>query len=211
MFQTESSGDGFFYVEAENAGKFQAYTENGTLCIRITNGEKKWNEISGCRITLYVPEDQVYQNVAINLGAGLLEFGGLNTTAATLEVGAGQITVKGAFVDSMELRVGAGKIWLEDMQVADMKADVGMGVLEAEGMIGRGASLSCAMGSVDLRLEGREEDFNYKLSGSMGNINLGAGSYSGMGMEKSIDNGAEKTIELKCSMGNISLLFTMKD
>ena len=63
------------------------------------------------------------------------------------------------------------------------------------------------MGNVEMKLEGGEKDFNYRLEGSMGNIDLGRESYSGFSNEVVLNNGADKEMQVECSMGNISIRF----
>ena len=63
------------------------------------------------------------------------------------------------------------------------------------------------MGNIEMTLEGSEEEFNYKLEGSMGNISVGQDSFSGFSSERNIDNHADKEMEIECSMGNITIDF----
>lgn len=207
-FRVEDSGDDFFYVEAESTGKFQAYVESSTLHIKTTTSAGHWNEISGGRITLYAPADYIYGEVEIDLGAGGLEFSGLHAAEASLEVGAGQIVIDGAEAERLEINVGVGRIELTDMTVTDLEAEVGMGELIAKGTVQGNIDAECSMGNLELVLAGKKEDFNYKLSGAMGNVTLGGESYGGFAQEKKIDNGAGRKMEIECSMGNVSIDFT---
>ncbi len=206
-FRVEESGDDCFYVEAKNVGKFQAFTEDGTLYIMTTTGSKHWSEISGSKITLYVPANYCFDKIKINLGAGALEFSDLRAEDAVLEVGAGQIEADGAEVKSLDMNVGMGRIELTHMNVTDLMAEVGMGELVAKGTVNGDIDAECSMGNLELQITGRQEDFNYELSGAMGSLTLGGESYSGFSQEKSIDNGAQKKMELDCSMGNVTVLF----
>lgn len=207
-FRVESSGDDYFYVEAENAGKFQAYVESGTLYISTTTGVGTWSELSGSKITLYVPENYSYKEAEIDLGAGILEFPGLKAEEASLDVGAGQIVADSVEVGKLEVNVGMGQIELTNMVVTDLEAEVGMGELIAKGAVEGSIEAECSMGNLELWIEGSQEDFNYELSGAMGSLTLGSESYSGLAHEKKIDNGAGKKMEIECSMGNVTIKFT---
>lgn len=206
-FRVRKSGDDSFYVEAEGAGKFQAYVEEETLYIKTTTGSKQWSEISGSKVTLYVPANYIFGEIKINLGAGVLEFPNLHAENAALEVGAGQIEADGAEVQRLEINVGMGQIELTDMNVTDLTAEVGMGEFVAEGALNGNVDAECSMGNLELRIAGQQEDFNYELSGAMGSLTLDGKSYSGFSQEKSIDNGAAKRMELDCSMGNVTVKF----
>lgn len=207
-FQTEVSGDNSFYVEATDAGKFQAYLENGILCIRITTSSRSWNDWGTCKVKLYVPEGYHYRDADIELGAGVLEFEGLDADRISLGVGAGQIVAGGLKADFLEAEIGMGQLELENVYVKGLKAEIGMGELSVEGIIDGDVDASCSMGNVDMEIAGSQEDFNYEIEGAMGNIDLGSASYSGFGMSRQIDNGAGKNMEIECAAGNITIKFT---
>lgn len=208
LFNTRSSGDDCFYVTASDSGKFQAYLENGTLYIRTTTSSRAWNNWNNCKVTLYVPENYHYREAEIELGAGELEFESLNADKVSLGVGAGQITANGLKADSLEMKIGMGQIDMKDVNVKELKVEIGMGSLMVEGAIEGNVDANCSMGNMDLKITGSQQDFNYKLDGAMGNIDLGSESYSGLGVSKRIDNGAQKNMEIECAAGNITINFT---
>lgn len=208
FFRVEASDDDCFYMVAEGTGKFQAYVESGTLYINTTTSVRTWNEINGSKIILYVPENYSYGEVKIDLGAGVLEFPGLKAEKASLDVGAGRIRADGAEVGKLEANVGMGQIELTDMAVTDFEAEVGMGELVANGAVQGNIDAECSMGNLELWLEGAQEDFNYELSGAMGNLTLGGESYGGFANEKKVNNGAKKKMEIECSMGNVTIGFS---
>lgn len=187
-FETKESGDDSFYIEAQKISKFQAYIKNSTLTIKGTNGAGKWDELSQCKVTLYIPAGQEFDSADISLGAGYLEFPGLCGKKVKLELGAGEMVLKETVAD-------------------EFKASVGMGALQFNGDINNKMDVSCSMGDVELVMGGKEEDYNYHLSGAMGSLTLGDTSYSGFAQNKDIDNGADRTITLECSMGSASIQF----
>lgn len=208
IFNTQVSGDNSFYVKVSDSGKFQAYLENGTLYIRTTTSSRSWNNMNSCRVTLYVPEGYHYREADIELGAGELKFESLDADKVSLGVGAGQITANGLKADSLELEIGMGQIDIKNVKVKDLEAEIGMGNLMVEGAIDGNVDANCSMGNLDLKITGSQQDFNYKLDGAMGNIDLGSESYSGLGVSKKIDNGALKNMEIECAAGNITISFT---
>lgn len=207
-FTTKTSSDDNFYLEASYAGKLQGYVEDGTLYIRSTATVQRWNELNGCRIILYVPEGAYFDSADIEVGAGRLEFDRLQADDVELEVGAGQITLKELQAETLKASIGFGQIELKDATVGALDAEVGMGDFSAEGTFNGDATVECAMGNVSLKVEGSQRDFNYELSKAMGNVTLGNSSSSGFASEKYIDNGADKTIDIDCSMGNVTVRFT---
>lgn len=210
-FYTAKSTDNSFYVEASDTGRFQAYLEDGTLYIRVTTSSRSWEDWGRwetCQVRLYVPEGYCFSDAEVELGAGLLEFEGLNADKVFLKVGAGRVKVDGLTADSLETEVGMGQIELYSLNVKGLAAEIGMGELVARGTVAGNAKVDCSMGNVDMELTGRREDFNYELRGAMGSISLESSRYSGFGMSRTIDNGAEKEIDAECSAGNITIKFT---
>lgn len=206
--ETQVSKDDRIYLEMENAHKFQGYVEDETLYIRATTGSvTHWSDIGSRKIILYLPENYSFHEVEVELGAGGMTFDGLNADEISLEAGAGKIVVNSPKAEKLELSIGAGAIELTDMEVDTLETEVGMGEFLADGAVGRKANVSCSMGNVEMVLEGSEQDFNYHLDGSMGNIDVGGRSFSGFSQEKEIDNEAGKDMEIECSMGNISISF----
>lgn len=209
-FTTKPSPDDNFYLEASYAGKLQGYVENGTLYIRSTASVKRWNDLNGCRIVLYVPAGASFDSADIEVGAGRLEFDRLSADEVKLEVGAGQITLTELQTEELEASIGLGQIELKDMEIGTLEAEVGMGDFSAEGALGGDAKVECSMGNVSLKIQGSQRDFNYELSRALGNVTLGSSGSSGFASEKHIDNGADKTIDIDCSMGNVTIRFTEK-
>lgn len=202
------SGDSSFYVEALAVGKFQAYLENGTLYLRVTTSSRQWNNWNQVSVTLYVPAGYHYEEVKVDLGAGSLELAELDADKLVLGVGAGQITAPGLKVSDLKVDAGAGRIDLKNVDAGDVKVSTGMGEILLEGKVSGSMDVSCAMGNTELKLAGSQTDFNYRISGAMGNIDLGQEHYSGLAMSKSIDNGADREMKVECDTGNITITFT---
>lgn len=203
----KSSDDNVCYVEADNAGRLQAYVEGDTLYLKSLTGANRWTEVGNSQITLYIPEGIVWDEVNVELGAGRLEFSELTAKEASLEVGAGQIVGELFRVDELDIDVGAGSVELADAQVRYLEADVSMGSLIYAGDITSEAKLECSMGNIEVELAGTEKDYDYELRGMMGSLIIGGQDYSGLGNRRVQKNGASKRIDAECSMGNIEIRF----
>lgn len=206
-FRTQASGDDSFYIEATNVGKLQTYMEEDTLVIRTTSGSQKWNDLKGDEITFYMPENFHYSDICMELGAGKMDMGGLDADHIVLKAGAGQIAAVQLTAQVLEVSVGMGQLDMTDITVRNLDAEVGAGGMTAKGTVKGDAGVKCSMGSLDLQLQGSETDFNYHLTGTVGNISLGGQDYSGVSMQRDIDNGAGKSLTAECAMGNIVIRF----
>ena len=211
-FETKASENGLYYLKAKGIGKIQFYLEDDELHIIAVNTKAGLNSLTNISwtgsITLYVPEGCTYDEVNIEMGAGELLFDDLVADEIYLEVGAGHIQVNNVKARKLEASAGLGQLELYDMDVEKLNAEVGMGELVAHGNISKSGSLECAMGNLDIKLDGSERDFNYQLEAAAGNIDIGHSSYSGLARERKINNNASKNLEVECSMGNISIRFT---
>lgn len=207
----QESEDDRFYVETGNIGRFQCYQEGDTLYVKSTLKAGKLNldgnEVSKHRITLYVPAGYRFDDVDISFGAGTLEIGQIASQDMSLEVGAGQILVDGLSADSCEIEVGMGEIVLSDMQVGELDAECGMGSLEISGSVLGDLDVSCGMGSVEMDLEGSRQDFNYEVEAAMGSVSIDGDDFSGLAQDRSVNNGAARTMSIECSMGSIEVEF----
>lgn len=207
-FTTRNSGDDAFYIEVKNTDKFQAYVETDTLYVKSVTTAMFQKEQNKCKIIFYVPAAYQFEHVRMELGAGRMEVGDLHAGEASLEVGAGEIVVQETEADKLELSVGMGSIELDGMSVNRLDISVGMGGVTAKGSVSGDIKAECSMGSMEMTLEGSQNDFNYTLECAMGTIELGSDEYSGMAMSKSISNGAGKSITADCSMGSMTIRFT---
>lgn len=206
-FETRISEDGSVYLEAKNMRKFQGYVEDGTLYVKATSGTgPSWSQ-KDRRVILYLPENYEFDEVDLDMGAGEMTFDCLSAKEVSLEAGAGRIVLNHVNAEKINASVGAGQIELQDMTVGDLDVEVGMGELLADGIINGDVDVECSMGNVQIMVLGRKEDFNYQLEGAMGNIDLDGDRFGGFAQERSFDNGAEKDMDVECSMGNITISF----
>lgn len=206
-FQTKVSSDDSVYLEAENVRKFQGYVEDGTLYVKSTAGSDLSFFAGKSTVVLYLPEEYFFDRVDIEIGAGQVEMKRLQGREVSLEAGAGRILLEDAEAEELKIEVGAGSVELMDMTVGQLSVEVGMGEFVGRGAINGDADVTCSMGNVEVEVRGEKRDFNYQLEGAMGSIDLDGEECGGFGTEKSIENGADKTMEIECSMGNITVEF----
>lgn len=207
QFTTDVSDDGSLYLEADGSCRLQGYVEDGTLYVKAGNDDYRWN--NSFWVTLYIPENFYFDEVDVEMGAGELYFDNLTAKEASLEVGAGNITIYRPVVEELDTTVATGSISLIEMEVGDLDVDVAMGQLDADGAVNGNVDVECSMGYVGIGLEGNPGDFNYKVESGMGSIDVeGLSAFNiGFGQNKKIDNGADKNIDVECSMGAISIWF----
>lgn len=208
MMEIKNSDDGNAYIEGENVGKMQAYAEGGVLYVKSVRPSNLLDEIKNSTITLYLPEDTTsLQLLDVSLGAGQLKLKHLAVQNIAASIGAGQLLMEDMDLGTLKLSLGAGELRADDVTVESLEASIGAGNMEFSGGIYKSAEISCSMGNVSMDLEGDKEDFNYQLSCVAGNMDIDGEHFAGAAMDRSIDNGAAKTMEIDCSMGNVEVDF----
>lgn len=208
MVEIKDSDDGNVYIEGDNVGRMQAYVEGSMLFVKSVRPANLTDEIKNSKITLYLPEDNTsLQLLDVSLGAGQLKLEHLAVQSMAASIGAGQLLMEDMALGTLELSLGAGELQAEDVTVEELTASIGAGNMEFSGGIYGIAEISCSMGNVSMDLEGEKEDFNYQLSCVAGNMEIDGERFAGAMMERYIDNGASKTLELDCSMGNVEVDF----
>ncbi|MBR4082677.1 MAG: DUF4097 family beta strand repeat protein [Lachnospiraceae bacterium] len=207
LFQLKQSEDTAYYVEYKGDGKSQAYVKGDELFVKVMNTNNiDFTEKENC-FTLYVPEDVLFDEAVVQLGAGKMQLGNLQAQKMKIELGAGQILAKDFEVSDVEIGVGAGDIELEEAKLGEVKIEVGAGNCKIQGSISEDVEAECAMGNITLKINGNEEDFDYELECVSGNLKVGDMEYSGLAKETEVDNAADKKLDLKCVMGNIEVTF----
>lgn len=159
-------------------------------------------------ISVYLPEDLMFTSANLEVGAGYMEAEDLESDELTVDVGAGefkgdQIVTK----DSSYLSVGTGHLKLDDSSLRNVEIDGGTGAVEYSGSMKGDNQLSCGVGAVQIDLEEKESDYNYRIQCDIGEAKIGGDSYSGLGNETSVDNGAENMLDIDCSVGQVVVTF----
>lgn len=207
IIEIKDSPDGNIYVEGESVGKMQAYVEGDVLYIKSVRPANLAEEIKNSSIILYLPEECSLRRLDLSLGAGQLKLKNRVVEDMEVSVGAGQLLLTDVTLNNLEVSLGAGELRAQDVTVLSLDASIDMGNMDFTGAINESAEISCSMGNVNMDLEGNQEDFNFQLNCVAGNMEIDGERFSGAAMDRYIDNGAAKYMEINCSMGNVDIKF----
>lgn len=178
-------------VETEGLSQrlgFRCYQEGKELKL---SSKRKFNHIGNIgrgTITVYIPKEMTFEEVSLNMGAGTLSIESIYARDLTVEVGAGEVTI-------------------EQFQADEAQFECGAGTISAKGDIRSQADLHCGVGSIVYTAAGREEEYNYDIECGVGEIVCGDSSYSGLGKDRSIDNDADKEINIEGGVGSVIVEF----
>ena len=162
--------------------------KNGKLLIKqegkmTISGSGKLTAIDVC-----IPSDKVFDSVKIDLDAGEIYIE--NISAKKL----------------MEVDVDAGSVTCDAYSSEDIKADVDAGAIEfCRGSFTGTAQLECDAGSITFYVEGDENSLNYDLKSNIGGVEINGQEYSGISVEKKINNGANRQLRADAEAGSISI------
>ena len=177
-------------VESKNTHPklgFQAYEEDGVLYLKTnSNGTKK--NIGKGSITVTLPEKQTFEDIDLKLSAGELNADQLNA-------------------DELDVKTGAGEVFVKNFSAKEAKFKCGAGQMTGTGDVTESMDVKCGVGETDLKLKGKQEDYNYDLKCGIGEIQCGGRSYSGLGREVQLDNQASKKMNVECGIGQITIDF----
>ena len=204
--------------------------ENGLRIVRKSNWTWRWagvNTVSD-KVYLYLPKETSLDYADIELGAGSMESIGLTArdvnievgagemnidsltadNGAILSVGAGKIRIKNLVCRTTDLDIGAGEMDIDNAEVAgDANIDLGMGNVNIGGVIAGDLDVDCSMGTVILDLDDAEQNHNFDVECSMGEVKVGSHSYSSLSSGVTTNNGSDSDYNIDCSMGTVTVKF----
>lgn len=203
IYLLPSEDDGF-YVSAKQAGKFQAYVEEGRIYIKAF--QENW---SVGELYFYIPEGTRLSEWDISLGGGEVDGHTAELTGdkVSVKVGAGSIRLKRMEADEGEIKVGAGEVVIQECDIQDLSTKTGAGRLKINGSITGDLNADCTMGEMEFGLDGTADAHNYELKCAGGNIAIGDREYAGLAIRDRIDNDADSDFDLNCAMGNLVVTF----
>lgn len=208
---TIKTGD-TFRVEAENVLQdFTAgLTPNGTLTIREKGAFSfHWFNFNGfinstSRITVYLPEDFVADDVKLDSGAGNVVINRLQTDSLTINCGAGSVSGSDMVAEDANIDCGVGNVTMTDVSLKDADINGGVGNLKLIGDLFGDSEVGCGVGEVDLELSGSEEDYDLNIDAGLGSVRV-----NGEKISKSFRNrnDADNSLKVSGGVGSVNIDF----
>ncbi|MCI6122516.1 DUF4097 family beta strand repeat-containing protein [Bariatricus sp. SGI.161] len=167
---------------------FRCYMENNELKLSTKKNLTHINHIGIGTIRIYLPKEAKLGEVSLDIGAGTLY-------------------VEDVCTESFSVDVGAGEAEIDHFSAAKVDLNCDTGSLTARGSADLDMEIECGVGEIQYTAEGEEHEFNYDIECGIGEIICGENSYSGLSVEKRIDNGANKEMQIECGVGNVTVEF----
>lgn len=182
---TIQPGDGFS-VTADDMSAIDVYQDEDTFQVTANDRWRgNWKEF---HVDITVPPDYLLDELDLTIGAGRMTAEGLRCLEADLCVGAGQMVLTDfSATASADLEAAAGQIKLDG---------------EVYGQV----EISAEAGQVVLNIP-EPEDYGYEVECRLGNVKMGAYSFSGMSTVASDSTSAANLFEIECSVGSVEVNF----
>lgn len=199
--QIKASENDDIFVSTNGIGKLGYELSDGKL--RIASAGKN----SGKRmVTIYLPAYEM-EKVEVELGAGELEADTvLMAEKVVMQLGAGEATVQGIKAEKADIQVGAGEADIKELDADELSVEAAAGSVNVTGLVREKGKAEVAAGEIVLKLSGDKDDYTCNAAAGLGTISVGGQTISGLAAEQKFGNG-EKTLDLECAMGNISVQF----
>lgn len=186
---------GGLYFEPSTDGKLNV-SVNGSDGKETTvrqNGEELeiYNDFRNHKgsVTVYYPEDMTFREISISMGGG-------------------DVAVKGSIkADEFDAELGAGVFHAEGIEATESSWEVGAGEIVLGRIESREMDFDCGTGSIEAKIAGNQQDFNYDVECGIGSVKIGNEEYGGVAFDKTINNGQNREIEISCGIGEIQLSF----
>lgn len=206
-FEILESEDDQIRAEIEEGKEeyFSLKVKDGTL--HINDIRKNKNHLKAVHVNLWVPSDCVFDHIDVTVGAGDVQISRLAANTINIEGGAGKIKAKTLIANNeLDAEIGAGDFYITEASLGETDIDCGVGRFKIGTCTLNGnADISGGVGDVNIGIVGEKEDFNYELSCGMGELEVFDESYTSLGKDKEIDNGARYTISLECGVGRVNV------
>ena len=192
--------------------------EGDTLTIS-TKKNRKWNWFSGWKrdrmgrsktvITVKIPQNTVFDTADINIGAALLTLDGFTASQRfKLNTGAGEVDVKNITASNVNIQTGVGETVFHNCSFTDTVMNTGIGETVFDGKIFKSLDIKAGIGEIDMRINGKKDDYLINATSGIGSILIDGRSATGIDSTFRINNqNALHTIRVKAGIGQVNITF----
>ena len=160
----------------------KAMTNNKDIVIReednklfIEEEDDNWFSFGNddSNLVIYIPDDLILEEAAINTGAGKIEIDKLSTKKLYLDLGAGNVIIHNLEVlDEAEIDGGTGKVEIKDGIIHNLNLDMGVGKLVFTSYLIGNSDISAGVGSISLNLMGNKDEYNITVDKGIGSVKM---------------------------------------
>lgn len=162
-------GDEILVEITDSTGNIRYFEEGRTLKLEEKKYKVHFQDVRK-KVVMYLPEDQVFDEIDMSIGAGVVKAEGLKAKELDLSLGAGEVILEGTVNGDIDIECGAGNVELlltGEEQDYNYKIETGVGALRIndtsyaalinDRKIDNGAlynfEVSCGVGNVEIDIE----------------------------------------------------------
>lgn len=188
-------------VEGQIHKDFKIKVENKTL--KIEDISKKWifNSNDAAQLTLFVPEDLVFNKAEVEIGAGTTNIEKLNVKDLDLNLGAGAVKIQNCEAEKTNIECGAGKVEIKNSSLKNLNLNTGVGEFSYDGYILGNSTIECGIGKLTLDLEGGKDLYSIEAEHGIGEIKLNGNKIE----ENKVQGSGENRIKVEGGIGEIQI------
>lgn len=172
--------------------------------LTIIDEAKSSSNYSNAVLTLYVPNDIVFDDVDITTGAAKLTVDALSANSLELKLGAGDVRFESLHTFwAADIKGGAGQITIASGTLNDLTLAMGVGELNFSGALLGNCDLKLGVGESNLTLIGSKDDYGVDIKKGLGSISVDGKNVSDYG---SSGNGRSH-IHIESGIGAAHIVF----
>jgi len=200
-------------LEIKKGNILKAETDNEHITINNTNNrlvikEEKHNlfDTDTKKLTVYVPEDLVFEGVSINAGAGNIKVEELNSDNLFMDLGAGNVTIDNVLVTKeIEIDGGAGNLTIENGSMNNLDLDLGVGDVSVTANLQGDIDINTGVGKTEVNILGNKEDYEIEVDKGFGKVTI-----DGIDVKDEYTFGRGiNSIDIDGGIGNINVNFRL--
>ena len=155
-------------------------------------------------LTLYVPNDTVFDDVDIETGAAKMTVDTLSASSVELKLGAGDVRFESLHASAeVDIEGGAGKITIVDGTLNNITLEMGMGELNLTAAVLGDSDLKFGVGASNVTLIGSKDDYKVDIEKGLGSITVDGETVT----DYSSSGNGQNHIEIEGGVGAINLNF----
>ena len=148
--------------------------------------------------------DANFENITHKQSSGDTEFERVEAKTVIMGQSSGSTEIYSLKADSLESRVTSGSCKISNSEVPDLSIHVTSGQINGKFIVSDNIYLHATSGDVNFEIEGKENDYNYAIKATSGDIKI-ADTKIEKKYEK--DNGSDNTITVDATSGDIVIGF----
>lgn len=199
-------------LKIKTADKFSVESNHSYISVSAKNGRLCINETKkllgfypkGVTVILNIPEGFVFDDAAIDTGAGRVEIDSLSADILKLSLGAGKAEIGNLTANfRADIDGGAGELNIYGGTLCNLKLDMGVGALTLKSRIEGQSCLNYGIGETKLTLLGSREDYQIEIDKGIGEAKIEGKSMR----DDSVYGAGKNRIEIDGGIGTINIDF----